>query len=90
MADTLLRRWGCHTSIHNSLIVSTPALLILLFSSRPSIICSTRFYVSGMASQWENRSKWTLGVLSHPETDEVPGRIVPLLYLLDGLIDFMR
>jgi hypothetical protein len=39
-----------------------------------------------MASQWENRSKWTLGVLSHPETDEVPGRIVPY-YLLDVCVN---
>ncbi|EEA19461.1 hypothetical protein TMatcc_009597 [Talaromyces marneffei ATCC 18224] len=31
-----------------------------------------------MTSQWENRSKWTLGVLSHPETDEVPGTILLL------------
>ncbi|OKL63193.1 hypothetical protein UA08_01888 [Talaromyces atroroseus] len=31
-----------------------------------------------MSSPWENRQKWTLGVLSHPETDEVPGTILLL------------
>jgi hypothetical protein len=26
-----------------------------------------------MDSSWGNRSKWTIGILSDPQTDEVPG-----------------
>ncbi|CRG82831.1 putative MFS-type transporter C1271,10c [Talaromyces islandicus] len=31
-----------------------------------------------MAASWGNRSKWTIGILSDPETDEVPGTVLLL------------
>ncbi|KAH8690509.1 putative MFS transporter [Talaromyces proteolyticus] len=31
-----------------------------------------------MAPSWDNRSKWTIGILSDPQTDEVPGTVLLL------------
>lgn len=32
--------------------------------------------------KWSNRSKWTLGILSDKETDEVPGKFARSVYCL--------